>query len=502
MARKKKKPPFWSRVRIQSSLFATVLMNLNIPGLGLALRKVCTPGFNCHGCVWATAACPIGVVAYGTAMRTLPVLALSSIVAIGIVFGRLVCAFVCPFGFFQDLMHRIPSPKLKLPRFLNYSRYVMLVGLVFLFPFLLGFRTDGFVEVKTEPEEVATALVGVVVANNGDEPVEGVELTVAYHVEDRDEPVWRKSEKVRFDVTVAPGQEEWLDEFEIPYMPLHTVDGEDLETELVITVPEPLEVVETDPMEQAKRLTKATVRVTNLGTEPVDGVMLEVHCLHPETQEPVGEPLPFEQPRMKLAPGDAAEVVLFIPLTKCPSVAAAAEAAKEAGDPEVAAEALTAALMVTSPQSDILQVAPLQLYYCKVCPTGTLTALVPSLVEQGAMPGFWTPQMLRLGILAAVLVMMVLFARPFCRMFCPLGAVYSLFNRMAFVTMKLDHALCNDCGLCSKSCPLDLDVQKDLGGADCIQCGDCITACTRGGITRTIAFGAPQVPEPKAPAAT
>ena len=62
-----------------------------------------------------------------------------------------------------------------------------------------------------------------------------------------------------------------------------------------------------------------------------------------------------------------------------------------------------------------------------------------------------------------MLVMIVFIARPFCRM---MG-------------------------------PLDLNVPAALGSADCIQCCDCITACTRGGITRTIAF--PAQPETHVP---
>jgi len=286
-------------------------------------------------------------------------------------------------------------------------------------------------------------------------------------------------------VTVAPGEEEWLEEFRIPNMPLHTVDGEDHETVLEVSVPAPLAVVETDPMEQAERVTKVTVRITNLDIEPVRGVTLLVHCLHPETKEPIGEPEPREYPDVALEAGDSEEIVFFVPLEKC------ALASGDLG---------TAALMVTSPQSNILQVAPMQLYYCKLCPTGTLTALVPALVETGEMPPLVSPQGLRLGILAVVLVMMVFIARPFCRMFCPLGAIYSLFNCMAFVTIKVNDVLCNDCGNCSKACPLDLDVPKDLGSADCIQCGDCIPACTRGGIMRTFAFQSAPTAEAPTPA--
>ncbi|MCK7490712.1 MAG: 4Fe-4S binding protein [Comamonadaceae bacterium] len=39
--------------------------------------------------------------------------------AVGSAVGRMPCGWVCPFGFFQELVHKIPSPKIKLPHFLT-----------------------------------------------------------------------------------------------------------------------------------------------------------------------------------------------------------------------------------------------------------------------------------------------------------------------------------------------------------------------------------------------
>ena len=38
---------------------------------------------------------------------------------------------------------------------------------------------------------------------------------------------------------------------------------------------------------------------------------------------------------------------------------------------------------------------------------------------------------LKLGILAATILLSIMIYRPFCKYICPLGAIYSFFNRIA-----------------------------------------------------------------------
>ncbi len=44
----------------------------------------------------------------------------------------------------------------------------------------------------------------------------------------------------------------------------------------------------------------------------------------------------------------------------------------------------------------------------------------------------------KLGILLTVVVLSVVFYRPFCKWLCPLGAFYALFNRVSLLQMKVD----------------------------------------------------------------
>ena len=60
------------------------------------------------------------------------------LILLGVLLGRFICGFLCPFGWFQELLHKIPSPKLSTKKLkpLRYLKYAVLLVMVVLLPLL------------------------------------------------------------------------------------------------------------------------------------------------------------------------------------------------------------------------------------------------------------------------------------------------------------------------------------------------------------------------------
>lgn len=104
-------------------------------------KAFCVPVLNCYSCPGALGACPIGALqtAIG-AHRHFPFYVLGLMTLFGVVLGRAVCGLLCPFGLVQDLLHRLPLPKLRVPERIDrparYLKYAVLLGMVVLLPLL------------------------------------------------------------------------------------------------------------------------------------------------------------------------------------------------------------------------------------------------------------------------------------------------------------------------------------------------------------------------------
>jgi len=117
--------------------------------------------------------------------------------------------------------------------------------------------------------------------------------------------------------------------------------------------------------------------------------------------------------------------------------------------------------------------------FCEfICPAGTLEGGLPLLAAhpefRQALGGLFAWKFL---VLLLVVLGSMASYRFFCKLLCPLGAIYGLLNRLSLYRLQVRQETCVSCGKCRNACPMGVDPVRDPGSAECIRCGECVSAC-------------------------
>ena len=130
-------------------------------------------------------------------------------------------------------------------------------------------------------------------------------------------------------------------------------------------------------------------------------------------------------------------------------------------------------------------------FFCKyLCPQGVLEGAIPlSLANAGIRSALGSLFTWKFIVLLMVIVLSIVFYRPFCKWLCPLGAFYALLNKVSLFQMQVDQSKCVSCGKCAKVCKMDVDVTKNPNHTECIRCGMCIRACPTDAVSFRYGFG-------------
>ncbi len=139
MAEKKTKRRRWA-IQLTAALAANPFL-LNFFGGKLyrgSLKQVCVPGLNCYSCPAAAGSCPIGSLqaVIGSPKYHISYYVFGILILFGTLLGRVVCGFLCPFGWFQELLHKIPTKKFSTRpfRILTWLKYGILAVFVVALP--------------------------------------------------------------------------------------------------------------------------------------------------------------------------------------------------------------------------------------------------------------------------------------------------------------------------------------------------------------------------------
>lgn len=132
-------------------LYSAVLYNAHLRGFVDGeiyqgqTKNVCVPGLNCYSCPGAVGACPLGAIqnALASSGHRAGWYVLGHIMIFGLCLGRTICGWLCPMGLVQELLHKIPTPKIKksrVTRALSWLKYVILVVFAGAVPLWYGLR--------------------------------------------------------------------------------------------------------------------------------------------------------------------------------------------------------------------------------------------------------------------------------------------------------------------------------------------------------------------------
>ena len=130
-------------------LYAALLYNAHIRGFiegeiyTGSTKAACVPGFNCYSCPGAIGACPLGALqnALASSGKHAGFYVFGMLMLFGVIFGRTICGWLCPLGLIQELLYKIPTPKIrknKVTRALTWLKYVILAIFAVAIPLWYG----------------------------------------------------------------------------------------------------------------------------------------------------------------------------------------------------------------------------------------------------------------------------------------------------------------------------------------------------------------------------
>lgn len=93
-------------------------------------------------------------------------------------------------------------------------------------------------------------------------------------------------------------------------------------------------------------------------------------------------------------------------------------------------------------------------------------------------------------ILLGIILFEVLISRRWwCRYVCPGGGLYILLGIKRPVRVQLSESKCTQCVDCVVACPMGLNPMKNEMGAECDNCGECISSCHDDALKYAITLG-------------
>ena len=148
--------------------------------------------------------------------------------------------------------------------------------------------------------------------------------------------------------------------------------------------------------------------------------------------------------------------------------------------------AVLAILVVILPMTIAHELSGLgQPWFCKyICPSGTIFGAAPLLAANEFLRQFIGVQfVIKIAVAVAILAASIFIFRFFCRVLCPLGAIYAILNRISILHIRCDKDKCVSCGRCAKACHIKIEPVSKPNSPECVRCGKCVNSCAQKALT-------------------
>jgi len=90
---------------------------------------------------------------------------------------------------------------------------------------------------------------------------------------------------------------------------------------------------------------------------------------------------------------------------------------------------------------------------------------------------FWTGEVAASAIITLILVLLasLWIERPWCKYFCPFGAILGLISKISLFSLTRDPNTCIDCKICDRVCPMNIKISilNSVRHTNCIVCLEC-----------------------------
>ncbi len=122
------------KLRLKIQVISLAILNLGL----FQWQTICFPVLNCHSCPTALFSCPIGILGQFAGLGLVPLSVVAVLAITGLTIGRFMCGWICPFGFFQDLLYKVPYVRFNIPEWTRFIKYGIFLILVIAVPIILS----------------------------------------------------------------------------------------------------------------------------------------------------------------------------------------------------------------------------------------------------------------------------------------------------------------------------------------------------------------------------